>query len=200
MKLELCKVWNKHSVEKTIKIVVVGDAAVGKTSLVMSYTQNTFPTGYAPTIFDNFVANVLIDGEPYKVNLFDTAGHENFDRIRPLTYPDSDVVLICFSVNNMNSFQNVKNVWIPEVKKYCPNTPYVLVGTKTDLRKNGRYSEENLGFIKYLDGRRLSREVKAVAYFECSALTTEGLKNIFDEAILTSVTAEMTQGCGCTIL
>ena len=67
--------------------------------------------------------------------LWDTAGQEDYDRLRPLSYPDTDVVLMCFAINNLDSFDNILEKWLPEVKHYCPNIPVVLVGCKRDLRQ-----------------------------------------------------------------
>jgi small GTP-binding protein len=118
---------------QTIKCVVVGDGAVGKTCLLISYTTNKFPSEYVPTVFDNYAVTVIIGDEPYTLGLFDTAGQEDYDRLRPLSYPQTDVFLICFNVTSPPSFENVKEKWFPEVRHHCPATSCIIVGTMVRL-------------------------------------------------------------------
>ena len=173
-----------------IKCVVVGDGAVGKTCLLITYTTNTFPTKYVPTVFDNYAMAVMKDGAAYTLNLFDTAGQEEYDRLRPLAYPGTDIFIICFSTISQNSLDNVRENWVKEVCHYCPNTPFILVGTKIDLRDDPQTIEElqnkHQKPITFGQGESVAKELKAVKYMECSARTQKGLKDIFDEIILTS--------------
>ncbi|XP_061882470.1 ras-related C3 botulinum toxin substrate 2-like isoform X3 [Entelurus aequoreus] len=172
---------------QTIKCMAVGDGAVGKTCLLISYTTNTFPEEYIPTVFDNYSASVMLDGRPVLLNLWDTAGQEDYDRLHPLSYPQTDVFLICFSLVEHESYNNVKEKWCQEVRHHCPNTPVILVGTKLDLRDDQdtikKLRENNLSPISHQQGIDLAKEIKAVKYLECSALTLRGLKVVFDEAI-----------------
>ncbi|KAK6462574.1 ras-domain-containing protein [Scheffersomyces coipomensis] len=174
------------------KAITLGDGFVGKTSLLISYTTNTFPNDYIPTVFDNYTATVMIDGEPIKLGLWDTAGQAEYDRLRPLSYPQTDIFLVCFSVVSPDSFHNIKAKWIPEILHHCPkDILIILVGTKIDLRDEpyvlDELAQKNLKPITYDQGIKLAKEVGAVTYLECSAATQIGVKELFDFAIRTAL-------------
>ncbi|KAI0217931.1 cell division cycle 42 [Lamellibrachia satsuma] len=146
---------------------------------------------YVPTVFDNYAVTVMIGGEPYTLGLFDTAGQEDYDRLRPLSYPQTDVFLVCFSVVSPSSFENVKEKWVPEITHHCQKTPFLLVGTQVDLRDDPatleKLSKNRQKPISLEQGEKLAKELRAVKFVECSALTQKGLKNVFDEAILAAL-------------
>jgi len=174
-----------------IKSVVVGDGAVGKTSLLISYTQNQFPEDYLPTIFDNYSCNVMVDEKPVFLGLWDTAGQEDYDRLRPLSYPSTDVFLLCFSLISRDSFNNIKSKWAPEIHHHCPGVPIVLVGTKADLvddyEVRDKLRSRGETPVTENEARRLAKEIGAQDYAECSALTQQGLHGVFDMAIRSAI-------------
>ncbi len=137
--------------------------------------------------FDNYSASVMVDGKPISLGLWDTAGQEDYDRLRPLSYPQTDVFLICFSIVSPPSFDNVKAKWFPEIEHHAPNVPIILVGTKLDLRDDRNTTDalrsKRMEPVSYEQALGVSKEIKAHKYLECSALTQRNLKSVFDEAI-----------------
>ncbi|KAI3940400.1 hypothetical protein MKW98_024807 [Papaver atlanticum] len=170
---------------KFIKCVTVGDGAVGKTCLLISYTSNTFPTDYVPTVFDNFSASVLVDAQIVSLGLWDTAGQEDYNRLRPLSYRGADVFLLAFSLISRPSFENITKKWIPELRHYAPSVPIVLVGTKLDLREDKQFHIDYPGAytISTAQGEELKKQIGALAYVECSSKNQENVKTVFDIAI-----------------
>ncbi len=130
-------------------------------------------------------ASRRIGDEPYTLGLFDTAGQEDYDRLRPLSYPQTDVFLVCFSVTSPASFENVREKWFPEVHHHCPGVPCLIVGTQVDLRDDPsvreKLAKQKMQPVRKEDGERMAKELGAVKYVECSALTQYKLKDVFDE-------------------
>uniref|UniRef100_Q9H4E5-2 Isoform 2 of Rho-related GTP-binding protein RhoJ n=1 Tax=Homo sapiens TaxID=9606 RepID=Q9H4E5-2 len=153
--------------KKMLKCVVVGDGAVGKTCLLMSYANDAFPEEYVPTVFDHYAVTVTVGGKQHLLGLYDTAGQEDYNQLRPLSYPNTDVFLICFSVVNPASYHNVQ------------------IDLRDDPKTLARLLYMKEKPLTYEHGVKLAKAIGAQCYLECSALTQKGLKAVFDEAILT---------------
>jgi len=114
-------------------------------------------------------------------------GQEEYDKLRPLSYANANVFLICFSIVNPTSYENVQAKWYPELVHYSPGEAIILVGTKVDLRSDSAIQEKLKAVgqspITVEQGNDLAKKVSAVSYMECSAKTQEGLKEVFDEAV-----------------
>jgi len=181
----------KGAFPTNVKAVAVGDGTVGKTCLLISYTTNSFPSDYVPTVFDNYSCHVMVDGEIVNLNLWDTAGQDDYDRLRPLSYPQTDVFLIIFSIISPRSFQNIRTKWAPEITHYSPGTPIILVGNKVDLRDDTEVVKQlnKLGLhpVKREEGESMAKDIGATKYIECSALTQESLVQVFNSAITESL-------------
>ena len=173
---------------KRLKLIVVGDGAMGKTSLLIRYaTDRPFPIEYIPTVFDNYVAERVVPAyaeskTTVNLGLWDTGGGEDYSRLRPLSYPDTDVFLLCCAVDDDIEGDNILDEWAPELKDHMPRTPVILVGTKSDLRENTDNLEDE-GMSNFEARVKLAKRIKAVAYLECSAFTEEGVQAVFDMAL-----------------
>ncbi|XP_057409207.1 rho-related GTP-binding protein RhoD isoform X2 [Balaenoptera acutorostrata] len=121
---------------RSVKVVLVGDGGCGKTSLLMVFAEGAFPESYTPTAFEQLTVNLHVKGKPVHLQIWDTAGQVDYDRLRPLFYPDASVLLLCFDVTSPYSFDNISNRWYPEVNHFCKEVPIIVVGCKTDLRKD----------------------------------------------------------------
>jgi len=175
-------------ITRAIKVALVGDGTVGKTCLLMSYVCQAFMEDYIPTMFDNFSAIEEIDGELVNVILWDTAGQEDYEAIRVKTcFPNTHIFIVCFSVVHPDSFHNVKQKWLEELKRASPDTPFILVGTKTDLREKEdvvkKLAEKNKEPISTKEGKKRAKEIKARQYVECSARDLNSVNEMFRTAL-----------------
>ncbi|GBE82575.1 GTP-binding protein [Sparassis crispa] len=193
------------------KLVVVGDGGCGKTCLLIVYAENRFPEvlppvlyafhyasdtthsapqAYIPTVFENYVTQVQFDGKLVELALWDTAGQEEYDRLRPLSYPESDVILVVFSVDFPVSLANVQDKWYPEVAHFCEDTPLILVATKIDLRRDEQtrrmLSAQGQTPVSSEQGASVAREIGA-KYIECSAKTGTNVQEVFHLALRESM-------------
>ncbi|KAK8687733.1 hypothetical protein V6N13_086532 [Hibiscus sabdariffa] len=140
---------------------------------------------YVPTVFDNFSANVVVNGSTVNLGLWDTAGQEDYNRLRPLSYRGADVFILAFSLISRASYENVSKKWIPELKHYAPGVPIILVGTKLDLRDDKQFFIDHPGAvpISTAQGEELRKQIGSPVYIECSSKTQENVKAVFDAAI-----------------
>ncbi|KAI1754818.1 GTP-binding protein rho4 [Xylaria castorea] len=174
------------------KIVVVGDGGCGKTCLLISYSQGYFPEKYVPTVFENYITYPTHQqsGKTVELALWDTAGQEEYDRLRPLSYPETDLIFVCFAIDCPNSLDNVLDKWYPEVLHFCPYTPLVLIGLKSDLRHKKTCVEmlktQGLTPVTTEQGMAVAKKMGA-QYMECSSKEMVGVDEIFESAIHTVV-------------
>lgn len=187
------------------KLVIVGDGACGKTSLLCCFALGEFPKEYHPTIFENYVAEIRLDNKPVQLALWDTAGQEEYEQLRPLSYAKSHVILIAFAVDAPDTLENVITKWIDEVRRHCgPSVPVILVGCKSDLRPPHANTSTGLGnpesstssspqiggdaaYVTTEQGRRIAQQIGAREYRECSALKAEGVDDVFEAATRASM-------------
>ncbi|KAJ8301795.1 hypothetical protein KUTeg_020782 [Tegillarca granosa] len=186
------------------KLVIVGDGACGKTCLLIVFSKDQFPEVYVPTVFENYVADIEVEGKQVELALWDTAGQEDYDRLRPLSYPDTDVILMCFSLDSPDSLENIFEKWTPEVRHFCPNVPIILVGNKKDLRNDPNVrmelSKNKQEPVRTEDGRAMAERINAFAYLECSAKTQECVREVFETATKAALQTKKKKRRKCFIL
>ncbi|XP_014774745.1 rho-related BTB domain-containing protein 2 [Octopus bimaculoides] len=195
----------QNSQAEFVKCVIVGDPGVGKTCLIcawatgVKYCLNELVKTHVATVWaiDHYRTDreilerswIDVDGACVSLRLWDTFGYH--DKDRRFAYGRADVVILCFSVVKPLSLINVKKVWLPEIRKYCPTTPIVLVGTQADMRylyntevyrnleKGLLYRPiEEKDIISPQEGRDIAAEI-GVAYYEASILTEFGIEDVF---------------------
>ncbi|CAL3968275.1 unnamed protein product [Diplocarpon coronariae] len=182
------------------KLVLLGDGACGKTSLLNVFTRGYFPTVYEPTVFENYVHDIFVDNVHIELSLWDTAGQEEFDRLRSLSYDDTHAIMLCFSVDSKDSLENIESKWVGEIAENCAGVKLVLVALKCDLREQTADDEgaaaaaaaaapeetgsprEKRDMIDYNQGLEVARRISALRYLECSAMRNRGVNEAFTEA------------------
>ncbi|CAE6426254.1 unnamed protein product [Rhizoctonia solani] len=177
------------------KIVVCGDGGCGKTSLLNVFTRGFFTQVYEPTVFENYVQDIKVDDQLVELSLWDTAGQEDFDRLRSLSYADTHLIMLCFSVrpkvDNAISLENVESKWIEEVLEHCPGVKIVLVALKCDLRDDpvvrDRLSRFGSRPVIYEEGLAVARRIRASRYLECSSKYNRGVTEVFNESARVSI-------------
>jgi len=175
---------------RSIKTVLIGDEKVGQYCLLLTYSNKKFTFGY---MINSWKTQLQIDNQTVHLAVVPTAAGKEYDALRPLVYPGTDIFLLLFSVIDRDSFENVTNKWLPEIQSHCPYTPFMLVGTKADLRKelltpedeafeavrNRRVGNE----ITLKEGQKLAKEIKAIDYVECSARLIDSVSQLFEKSV-----------------
>ncbi|CAL8086423.1 unnamed protein product [Calicophoron daubneyi] len=176
------------------KLVIVGDGACGKTCLLIVFSKDQFPEVYVPTVFENYVADIEVDNKQVELALWDTAGQEDYDRLRPLSYPDTDVILMCYAIDSPDSLANIKEKWAPEVKHFCPNVPIVLVGNKSDTRNDEKVLAELARYDQQPttleEARIIGNQIGAHGVMECSAKMKENVREVFELATRAAISVK----------
>lgn len=162
---------------KTIKCTFVGSGAVGKTNFLHTLITGSFPHIYSPTIFDNFSKEFEYENHKFNIDFWDTGGNEACCKLRPLCYPNTDIFVICFSLVSYTELEDVEQFWVPEIQKYCPKTPYILLGIKSDIRDDLlNHIRDDWGKVMGYKpiptevGEELKRKISALEYIETSPL------------------------------
>ncbi|XP_022081978.1 rho-related protein racA-like isoform X2 [Acanthaster planci] len=168
--------------EEKVKIVLVGNDHVGKTCLCLAYCKDYFPYVYIPIVFEDYVQDVVVAGKAFAARPVDTSTlGEDYDHLRPLKYPGTDVFLMCFSVERRSSFEHIESRWLPEIRQYMPTTPIILVATKIDLRGSPQHS-----CVTFDEGFELAQKHNWT-YIETSAVLHTSRKECHEKYSRTSL-------------
>jgi small GTP-binding protein len=166
---------SKIEYDYTIKYIIIGNAAVGKSNIILKYTRDIFTEEYQITIGAEYSSkDIIINNKQYQIQIWDTAGQEYFRSIIRSYYNNSACAIVVYDITSKKSFNDVEN-WIDECTN---NSPYdinlVLVGNKIDL--------ENERVVSYDEGKKLALKYNML-FFECSAKTGKNINNIFNESL-----------------
>ncbi|TRY72176.1 hypothetical protein TCAL_03968 [Tigriopus californicus] len=157
-------------IEYFLKLTVVGDHNVGKTALLETFTNGGFIRDELPKLFSSNTVTV----EEFSIDLWDTDPSDKVQKLRPITYTNTCIFLICFSIDNASSHESVTTKWVPEIRKFSSKIPFMIVGTKTDLRTRSSIHPDV--------GKELAEAAGAVKYMECSAIHNDNVQEVFLEA------------------
>ncbi|KAF7635910.1 hypothetical protein Mgra_00004630 [Meloidogyne graminicola] len=183
-----------NSKNNLLNILLLGDEYSDKNKLICTYMNIFFPEQHKNNcLFFEHTINTIIKEIPTTIRIWDLYGQPCYDKLRYLAYKqiNFDVFIVCFSVVNPQTLENVKNIWLPEIKRKCPNTPFLLVGTQIELRTDKK-TYDNLQLkgqlpITYSFGLKLAKKFKAKNYFEISTDRRQGLFELFEEIIIIAI-------------
>ncbi|KAK0069003.1 ras-like GTP-binding protein rhoA [Biomphalaria glabrata] len=167
---------------KNFNVAVVGDTGCGKTNLIYRFTRGKLPEKDTPSVLDTDEVEIIRKRDKIKLYIHDTSGDEGDARVRNLAYQNSDVIIICFSIDSEESRQNVVANWRTDIRHLCRDTPFLLVGTKRDTR-----GERGTKVVSKKDGAKTAKTIGAICYLEFSAFegtrSNRQSKVIFGRAI-----------------
>lgn len=188
------------------KIVVIGDMCSGKSSLISAYCRDKFSELYVPTILTSCMTDADVLGEKIELVVVEVAGRIDYAKIRRCAYHKMDLVILCYSADRPSSLAAIKTNWLPELKKVAPEVPYILVGTKTDIREEKMSAVEHMkhstkGKLEDVDtdslrpedvlkdnivttrqGVEAAESIGAKDFLECSAMYRDGTRDVFEMA------------------
>ena len=159
----------------SVKYIIVGDSSVGKSNILLRFSRNVFDPGHQATLGIEFAnKHILYNNIDYLVQVWDTAGQENFRSVTRAYYKASAVAMVVYDITNEESFKNIQS-WIKDCKDLAPKTvQMVLIGNKSDLEESRVITKER--------GEELARENRMM-FFETSALNGNGVEEAFQKSI-----------------
>ena len=189
----------------TLRVVFVGDPAIGKMSAITRIACNYYTDDPYPTIHEVLYKEHTYMDKDYKIGLWVTAGHDEYDALRLRSYPFTNMIAICFAASSPPSFEHVRTKWLPEITQHAPNVPFILICTRIDTREDDSIvyrlqQKHGRGCITTGEGRDLAAEIGALHYFETSASTGEGFSEIVDKVLESQLDRQNNRKAGCILL
>lgn len=172
---------------KHLKCVVVGDQIAEKTQLLYTYVNGEYDE-YNPTVFDNYKKDIIVDDQPISLQLWDTAGQQDYKKLRPLSYPQTDIFIVAFALISPTSLEDVESIWVPEIREHCPGTPYILVGTHMNARDDfdkheEEYKSKGWEAVPTSKGQEMKETILANDYMECDIESLQSVEKVFLNAV-----------------
>ncbi|KAF2099986.1 ras family GTP-binding protein Rho1p, partial [Rhizodiscina lignyota] len=169
------------------KLLCIGDPLCGKTCLLRFVISSNYFRCLltVTTAFQNYICNVSIASMTVEFAFYDTNGVMDYDRIRPMSYPNTDIILLCFTINEPHALSNIEEKWVDEIRRYLDGVDVVLVGNMSDLRDDPGQRQEDM--ISTQEAEEFAERMGALKYFECSAKTGEGVKELFEFVAMNSI-------------
>lgn len=176
--------------DKHIKMLVVGDSHIGKTSFINTYVEKVFTTDCNNlNQFDQYYNYIVksSDDKIIELAIWDLPVGPGKGIIRPMTYSDADVALICYAVDNPKSFQNIIKIWIKEVRHFCFDIPVILVGLKSDLYHKNKIHLKKKPLVRANEAKRLANIIHAKDNIQCSSKDMKNIEKVMNCAINTII-------------
>ena len=160
-----------------IKITLIGNSGVGKTSIINQYIDQTFDEANAATIGANYSEKVITkNNKEYELNIWDTAGQEKFHSVGKHFYKDAYIVCLVYDITSQDSLEQLKEIWYPDIKKFGEKyTILAVVGNKSDLYENDNLADEN-------KAKKFAQSINAI-FMLTSAKTGDGIEKLFDTLV-----------------
>lgn len=169
--MELVNCMITQNFDFLLKLVLIGDAAVGKTAMLMKYTDGVFEDGYICTIGVDFkLKDLAVNGKHLKLQIWDTAGQERFKPIANCYFRGSHGCIVAFDICDRQTFSHIAS-WVKQYREHSPETCVIIIGNKLDKARERT--------VKKKEAERVARDLEC-EYFETSAKTGENLQLLFD--------------------
>jgi len=157
---------------ESIKVVLIGDSGVGKTSIISRFTKDTFNNEEMSSSSAQFTSKTIqINDQSIKFDIWDTAGQEKFRALAKIFYKDAQVIILVYEIINKESFESIKNYWYKESSENSTADIFFVVGNKSDLYENEQVTDE--------EGKKFAKEINAI-FKITSALSNTGIDRLFE--------------------